>query len=112
MAFGIASKVSEISPARSAEIHIRTHRVLERTIPSVVRWLGLAIGALASVMAAPSLAQDQTSFFKGKTITLYVGFAGGGSYDYYSRLIARYLPKHVPGNPNVVVQNMTGAGSL
>jgi tripartite-type tricarboxylate transporter receptor subunit TctC len=63
-------------------------------------------------MASTSLAQDQAHFFKGKTITLYVGFSGGGSYDYYSRLIARFIGKHIPGNPTVVVQNMTGAGSL
>jgi len=51
-------------------------------------------------------AQD---FFKGKDITLYVGSGPGGAYDTYGRLLARHFGRHVPGNPNVVVQNMPGA---
>ena len=51
-------------------------------------------------------------FFKGKTINLYIGFNPGGSYDYFGRLAARYMGKHIPGNPNIVAQSMPGAGSL
>jgi len=54
----------------------------------------------------------QEPFFKGKTIRLIVGLAPGGGYDLYSRVIARHLGKHIPGNPTVVVENMTGAGSV
>jgi tripartite-type tricarboxylate transporter receptor subunit TctC len=52
------------------------------------------------------------SFYKGKTIRLIVGLAPGGGYDLYSRVIARHLGKHIPGNPTIVVENMTGAGSI
>ena len=57
----------------------------------------------------PVLAQD---FYKDKTIRFIVGQAAGGGYDTYTRLIARYIGKHIPGNPTSVVENMTGAGSL
>lgn len=51
-------------------------------------------------------------FYKGKTVRIIVGFSAGGGYDAYSRLIGRHLHKHIPGNPNVLVDNMTGAGSI
>jgi len=64
-----------------------------------------------SLLALPAKATAQ-DFYKGKTIRLIVGFAAGGGFDTYSRVIARHLGKHIPGNPSVVVENMTGAGSL
>jgi len=51
-------------------------------------------------------------FFKGKTIRVVVGNAAGGGYDTYSRTVARHMGKHIPGNPEFVVENMTGAGGL
>ncbi|MDH3442320.1 MAG: tripartite tricarboxylate transporter substrate-binding protein [Deltaproteobacteria bacterium] len=51
-------------------------------------------------------------FYKGKSIRFVVGFAAGGGYDLAARLVSRHIPKHIPGNPSVVVENMTGAGSL
>ena len=56
--------------------------------------------------------QAQTSFFQGKTMTIVVGTKAGDAYDLYARLLAQYLPKYIPGNPNIIVQNMTGAGSM
>jgi len=53
-----------------------------------------------------------SSFYEGKTIRIIVGYSAGGGYDTYARLIARHIGKHIPGNPSVVVENMTGAGSL
>src|SRR5918992_1771149 len=58
----------------------------------------------------PACAQEP--FYEGKTIRLIVGLAPGGGYDLYSRVIARHLGKHIPGNPTVIVENMTGAGSV
>jgi tripartite-type tricarboxylate transporter receptor subunit TctC len=55
------------------------------------------------------LAQD---FYKGKTITIIVGTKAGDAYDLYPRLMAEYLPKYIPGNPNIIIQNMPGAGSV
>lgn len=56
--------------------------------------------------------QAQTSFFQGKTMTIVVGTKAGDAYDLYARLLAQYMPKYIPGNPNIIVQNMTGAGSM
>ena len=58
---------------------------------------------------APAAAQD---FFAGKTINLAVGAGSGGGYDLYGRAVARHIPKHIPGRPNVIMQNMPGAGSM
>jgi tripartite-type tricarboxylate transporter receptor subunit TctC len=62
------------------------------------------------LLAASSTLQAQ-SFYQGKSIKLIVGSPAGSNYDQYSRLIAPYLSKYIPGNPEVVVQNMGGAGS-
>jgi tripartite-type tricarboxylate transporter receptor subunit TctC len=71
--------------------------------------LPAAIAALLLV-AIPGARADE--FYKGKTLTFVVGFSAGGGFDTYTRLIARHIGKHVPGNPTVVVENRTGAGSL
>jgi tripartite-type tricarboxylate transporter receptor subunit TctC len=55
------------------------------------------------------LAQTPADFYKGKQIRLVVGNAAGGDYDLGARLLARYMPRHLPGNPPVIVQNMPGA---
>lgn len=74
------------------------------------------IAALACAALAPTSALAQQSaedFYKSKkSINMYIGYAPGGSYDLYARLVARHLGKHIPGNPSVVPNNMPGAGSL
>jgi tripartite-type tricarboxylate transporter receptor subunit TctC len=54
----------------------------------------------------------QDDFFKGKTVTLVVGYSVGGGYDQYARALARHFGSRIPGNPTVLVQNMPGAASL
>ena len=71
--------------------------------------------ALCGVFAAiPAIAQDATADFykRNNTIRMVVGSEPGGGYDAYARLLARHLPKHIPGNPNILVQNMPGAGGI
>ena len=71
------------------------------------------VGAIAcglGLAMTPALAQS--NFYAGKTVNLYVGYSAGGGYDVYGRMVARYMGKHIPGNPTVVVTNMPGAGSL
>jgi tripartite-type tricarboxylate transporter receptor subunit TctC len=68
--------------------------------------------AYLAIVASSAIAQPAEQFFKGKVINLYIGFAPGGTYDYYSRLFARFAGKHIPGNPTIVPQNMPGAGSF
>jgi tripartite-type tricarboxylate transporter receptor subunit TctC len=65
--------------------------------------------ALAS---SPVRADAVVDFYKGKQVSLVVGYGTGGGYDVYARLVARHLGRHIPGNPAVIVQNMPGAGSL
>jgi tripartite-type tricarboxylate transporter receptor subunit TctC len=78
-----------------------------------VRSCAFVIAAGVAVLAAPSSqAQSVEEFYKGKTINMVIGFSVGGGYDLYGRLVARHIGKHIPGKPNVVPQNMTGAGSL
>jgi tripartite-type tricarboxylate transporter receptor subunit TctC len=54
----------------------------------------------------------QSDFYRGKTVTLVISSSAGGGYDVMGRTIARYLPKHIPGNPRVIVTNMPGAGGI
>lgn len=77
------------------------------------RWVGILGGMALSLLLANGVkAQSVEEFYRGKTINLIVGFSAGGGYDTTARILAPYLKKHLPGNPNVVVQNMEGAGSL
>jgi tripartite-type tricarboxylate transporter receptor subunit TctC len=73
-------------------------------------WLLPATIAALSLVAIPQAPADD--FYKGKTLTFVVGFSAGGGFDTYARLVARHIAKHIPGNPTVVVENKTGAGSL
>ena len=74
------------------------------------RRIALLAALLAFVLGhAPAGAED---FYKDKTIRMLVGFSPGGGYDTYTRYIARYIGKYIPGKPTPVVQNMPGAGSL
>lgn len=72
---------------------------------------GLIAVAIA-ISLSPSAVFGQESFYRGKTIRLIVGLAPGGGFDTYSRVIARHIGKHIPGNPTTVVDNMPGAASL
>jgi tripartite-type tricarboxylate transporter receptor subunit TctC len=73
----------------------------------------VALGVLA-VVALGGSARSQTAeaFYKGKTITLIIGYSPGGTYDVYARLAASLLPRYIPGNPTIVPRNMPGAGSI
>ncbi|HXL49789.1 MAG TPA: hypothetical protein VN975_13465 [Xanthobacteraceae bacterium] len=62
--------------------------------------------------AASKISTGARPFHRGKTVSLLIGYSVGGGYDAYGRLVARHLGKHIPGNPSVVPQNMSGAGSL
>ena len=72
----------------------------------------IAIAVLASLLFWGTGAQAQDSFYKGKTITIIVGTKAGDVYDLYPRMLSDYLTKYIPGNPNVIIQNVPGAASL
>lgn len=74
--------------------------------------LTLAFGAMMlDALIRPTLAQSVADFYRGRNITLVIGFSVGGGYDLYARLLARHLGKHIPGQPSIVPQNREGAGS-
>ncbi len=76
------------------------------SLTAAVLGLGLAGGM------APASADPVADFYKGKNLTIWVGYGTGGGYDTTARLVGRHIGKHIPGNPNVLVQNVPGAGSL
>src|SRR2546421_6111859 len=76
-------------------------------------WMPLVAGLLlASHLSVPARAQSVADFYRGKIVNVLVGVGVGGEYDLQARLVARHIGKHIPGNPNVVPQNMTGASGL
>ena len=73
---------------------------------------GLLLCAVFAVSFPAAAADAVADFYRDRTVTIYVGFPPGGQYDIYARLLAKHLRARLPGNPNVIVQNMTGAASL
>lgn len=68
--------------------------------------------ALAACLPYTTALANEAEFYEGKTVQILVGHSAGGGYDAYGRTLARHLGNHLPGNPNVIVRNVTGAGSL
>jgi tripartite-type tricarboxylate transporter receptor subunit TctC len=86
---------------------IRLERIRTRST------LAICAVLLALLLAnAPVRADAVSDFYAGKTVNLVIGYAPGGGYDLYARTLGRHIGRHIPGNPNIVVQNMPGAGSL
>jgi tripartite-type tricarboxylate transporter receptor subunit TctC len=67
---------------------------------------------LACFLLFASTGLTASEFYEGKTVRLSVGFSAGGGFDLWARLVSRHLGKHIPGNPTVIVENVTGAGGL
>jgi tripartite-type tricarboxylate transporter receptor subunit TctC len=74
--------------------------------------VSLAVCVAAAMLVSSNVQAQQSGFYKGKTVTIIVGFSPGGGYDLAARTVSRYIGKYIPGNPTVIVQNMPGAGSL
>ena len=83
---------------------------------SMPRTRSCAIAAIAAITAAvaaqPAAADSVADFYKGKTVAILMGTGPGGSYDLYGRTIAEHIARHIPGNPNVIVEHMPGAGGV
>jgi tripartite-type tricarboxylate transporter receptor subunit TctC len=73
--------------------------------------LQLVLAALI-VLFSQSLTAAQTPYYQGKTITIIVSTKAGDVYDLYPRLVAEFMPKHIPGSPNIIIQNVPGAAGL
>src|SRR5262245_37601149 len=79
-------------------------------VRSIAAAFAVALAVTAGAVAAP--ADPIADFYTGKTLRLIVGGSTGGGYDAVARLLARHIGRHIPGNPGIVVENMSGAGSL
>ncbi len=77
-----------------------------------VIWSVIAMMITGLVLLSGAADATTHEFYKGKTIKIVVGFLAGDVYDLWARLYAQHMPKHIPGKPNIIVQNMTGAGSM
>jgi tripartite-type tricarboxylate transporter receptor subunit TctC len=93
-----------------------------QTAGQPVRWFGeaqmcravMAIGAILAwaAVATSACADPVADFYRGRTVTMVIGYSAAGGYDTYARVVARHLGDHIPGRPTVLPQNMEGAGSL
>lgn len=79
-------------------------------LSTILKCATVALAAVSFTQYARG--ESAEDFFKGKTMTLIVGYNPGGSYDVYSRLAAQFLPKYLPGNPIIAVKHMPGVGSV
>ena len=82
-----------------------------------MKWRNLLLTLICCVsFVLPGLASEvraqADTFYKGKTIRIMVGSTAGGFYDRWARLFARYMGKYIPGQPEIIAQNMPGAGSV
>ena len=112
-------------------VGLRTHRALMSSATRVAGQGGFhmvlsatprttrkAIAGLAAVVAicgswiGPARSDPVESFYRGRTISIIIGFNSGGGYDSYARLLGRHIGRHIPGTPGLVPQNMPGAGGL
>jgi tripartite-type tricarboxylate transporter receptor subunit TctC len=70
------------------------------------------ISTLVLAWGGPLAADPLADFYRGKTVTCYIGYGVGGGYDLIARTVSRYMPRHIPGNPSVIAMNMPGASSM
>jgi tripartite-type tricarboxylate transporter receptor subunit TctC len=87
-------------------------RVVKEGVMRLRPLVAMAFGLCALSSAQGAKADAIADFYKGKTVSVYIGFSAGGTYDLFGRLVARHLGKHLPGAPTVIAQSMPGAGSF
>ena len=78
----------------------------------MLRSLGVALAAVIALAPSVAMAQSVADFYRGKTVSVILGYPGGGSNGIYARAVARHIGRHIPGNPTVIFKSMPGAGSL
>src|SRR5260370_11914583 len=90
-------------------------RCLRTRQPNRIQTTVMVAAGIVSVLvnsARPADAAGVEDFYKGRNVTIIIGYSVGGGYDTYGRLLSRYLGDHIPGRPKIVPQNMPGAGSI
>jgi tripartite-type tricarboxylate transporter receptor subunit TctC len=82
-------------------------------VSGAMNWIAALFAALALFASGAGASADPIAdFYRGKTIRMLIGYGPGGGYDLYARLVAEFLPRHLPGNPTMLPENMPGAGSF
>jgi tripartite-type tricarboxylate transporter receptor subunit TctC len=94
-------------PHRAAVLNRISLRSFRATVATAI-----GVGAATLVSSVPVWADPITDFYRGKTLRMLIGYGPGGGYDIYGRLVAEFLPRHLPGHPTIIAQNMPGAGSF
>ncbi len=79
-----------------------------KVLASAALTMAMGLGSTAGVLAA----EDVADFYRGRQMTIIVGSGAGGGYDTYARLVQRHIGRHIPGNPTLITQNMSGAGGI
>jgi tripartite-type tricarboxylate transporter receptor subunit TctC len=90
-------------------MHAVKRRARHRAMQCVWLAMAVAVAAFAPMRAAADPVAD---FYRGKTITVFIGVGAGGEYDTIARLVARYIGRYIPGHPALIAENMTGASGL
>ena len=109
---GILIALAVVLPLLAGLVIMFTYLDL-RKVPSMKRTSTvLLLFFFLMIGYSPRVAAQDQQFYQGKTIKVVVGFTSGGFYDRWSRLLVRHVPKYLPGNPEMVVQNMPGAGGM
>jgi tripartite-type tricarboxylate transporter receptor subunit TctC len=101
------SKQIPTIPNRAAVLSRISLRSIRATVVAAI-----GVGAATLVSSIPVRADPIADFYRGKTLRMLIGYGPGGGYDIYGRLVAEFLPRHLPGHPTIVAQNMPGAGSF
>jgi tripartite-type tricarboxylate transporter receptor subunit TctC len=109
---GIGSAVARRSAAGCAAGHNPASRCKKHKWGKHPMKFIASVGLLAAFASCPASAQTAEQFYKGRQIELAIGYPPAGSNDFYARMLARHLGRHIPGNPNIVPQNRPGAGSF
>ena len=84
---------------------------MDRAMRTLIGLRVLVIGAMA-LLAQAAFAEPAADFYRGKTVSIYVGFPPAGGYDIYARILAPYFARHIPGNPTVTIRNMEGGSGV
>jgi tripartite-type tricarboxylate transporter receptor subunit TctC len=100
----------------AAEWNLLSREAMKSEILKIQRYTRLfstvALGAALVTAAMPGPAAAEDNFYAGKTLRMLIGFSSGGGFDIYARTVARHLGEHIPGHPQIVPENMPGAGSM
>ena len=97
---------------RALAISLATLLVASACGPAAGPGTGAATSAPAAATATAAATPNVAAFYRGKNVSIVIGYDAGGGYDTYARTLSQFIGKHIPGNPTVIVENMPGAGSI